>query len=144
MTKKELKMLIESIVESELQSEDRTRRESHPLFSPDNALSKDELNAALQKQRDKKLRMDAQRKRSAIKNDLREEEELCEDYGGRTDEAKQLLLELLPEVSSILEKSKQLETLLAGTPGTENIRGAVEYHSEQLSAALDALKKRVR
>ena len=143
MTKKELKMLIESIVESELQSEDRTRRDSHPLFAPDNALSKDELNAALQKQRDKKLRMDAQRKRSAIKNDLREEEELCEDYG-RADEAKQLLLELLPEVSSILEKSKQLETLLAGTPGTENIRGAVEYHSEQLSAALGALKKRVR
>jgi len=144
MTKKELKKLVESIVEAELQNEDRGRHDSHPLFAPDSsALSKEELNAALQRQKEKKMRMDAQRKRAAIKKDLREEDELCEDYD-RTDEAKQLLQELLPQVSSILEKSRQLETALSGTPGTENIRGAVEYHSEQLGAALNALRKRVR
>ena len=47
MTKKELKKLVESFVETELQNEDRGRRDSHPLFAPDSsALSKDELNAA--------------------------------------------------------------------------------------------------
>lgn len=142
MNVKQLRKLVESIVEEELQTED-AQRKSHPSFAPDNALSKDELDAALRRQREKKVRMDAQRKRSAIKDELREEEELSEQYD-RTDEAVQLLKQLLPEARSLFQKVQELETILASSPGTKSIRGAAEYHSEQLASALGALSKKLQ
>lgn len=143
MNVKQLRKLVENIVKEELCDEESPRRSSHPSFAPDGALSKDELEAALQRQREKKIRMDAQRKRAAIKSDLREEEDLCEQFD-RTDEAVQLLKQLLPEARSLFQKVQELETILASSPGTKNIRGAAEYHSEQLASALGALSKKLQ
>lgn len=147
MTNKKLEKLIGDIIKECLITEQEEPRLSS---IPDKPMAPKELRAHLEKAKKRKERMDAQKKRAAIREPLRERGEfnpsLDTDDTGETDKEEALLLlqSLVPDVSKVMKTQKRLNALLGRLPQTSNVRGALEYHLEQYVVAAKAAFQKLK
>lgn len=147
---KKLEKLVDELIRETLseqfskETSPRERRPSHPSFEPDRSMKADELRAHLEKAKERKERVAAQKKRAAMRAPLRERGMYQSHDTDETDKEEALLLlqALVPDINKVLKTQKRLKVLLARLPQTENVRGALEYHLEQyIASAKEAFKK---